>query len=57
MKNAAKPKIIVAGGGIGGLTAALSLIEPAIMIFMGLFVAFVMIALYMPIFSLADTIH
>jgi type IV pilus assembly protein PilC len=39
------------------MTAALSLIEPAIMIFMGLFVAFVMIALYMPIFSLADTIH
>ena len=27
MKNAAKPKIIVAGGGIGGLTAALSLIK------------------------------
>ena len=27
MKNAAKPKIIVAGGGIGGLTAALSLIN------------------------------
>jgi type IV pilus assembly protein PilC len=39
------------------MTAALSLIEPAIMIFMGLFVAFVLIALYMPIFSLADTIH
>jgi len=27
------------------------------MIFMGMFVAFVLIALYMPIFSLADTIH
>jgi type IV pilus assembly protein PilC len=37
------------------MTAALALIEPAIMIFMGLFVAFVLIALYMPIFSLADT--
>ena len=39
------------------MTAALSLIEPAIMIFMGAFVAFVLIALYLPIFSLADTIH
>jgi len=39
------------------MTAALSLIEPAIMIFMGGFVAFVLIALYLPIFSLADTIH
>ena len=39
------------------MTAALSLIEPAIMIFMGIFVAFVLIALYLPIFSLADTIH
>jgi type IV pilus assembly protein PilC len=38
-------------------TAALSLIEPAIMIFMGIFVAFVLISLYLPIFSLADTIH
>jgi type IV pilus assembly protein PilC len=37
------------------MTAALSLIEPAIMIFMGIFVAFVLIALYLPIFSLADT--
>ena len=37
-------------------TALLSLIEPAIMIFMGIFVAFVLIALYLPIFSLADTI-
>jgi type IV pilus assembly protein PilC len=39
------------------MTAALSLIEPAIMIFMGIFVAFVLIALYLPIFSLADTIR
>ena len=38
------------------MTAVLSLIEPAIMIFMGMFVAFVLIALYLPIFSLADTI-
>ncbi len=39
------------------MTAALSLIEPAIMIVMGGFVAFVLIALYLPIFSLADTIR
>ena len=39
------------------MSAALSLIEPAIMIFMGCFVAFVLIALYLPIFSLADTIR
>ena len=38
-------------------TAVLSLIEPAIMIFMGMFVAFVLVALYLPIFSLADTIR
>jgi type IV pilus assembly protein PilC len=38
------------------MTAALALIEPAIMIFMGLFVAFVLISLYLPIFSLADTL-
>jgi type IV pilus assembly protein PilC len=38
------------------MTAALSLIEPAIMIFMGAFVAFVLIALYLPIFSLAENI-
>jgi len=37
------------------MQAALSLIEPAIMIFMGTFVAFVLISLYLPIFSLADT--
>ena len=39
------------------LTAALSLIEPAIMIGMGVFVAFVLVALYLPIFSLADTLR
>lgn len=39
------------------LTAALSLIEPAIMIVMGVFVAFVLVALYLPIFSLADTLR
>jgi len=39
------------------MTAVLSLIEPAIMIVMGIFVAFVLIALYLPIFSLADTIR
>jgi type IV pilus assembly protein PilC len=38
------------------MTAALSLIEPAIMLFMGSFVAFVLVALYLPIFSLADTL-
>jgi type IV pilus assembly protein PilC len=38
------------------MTALLSLIEPAIMIFMGIFVAFVLVALYLPIFSLANTI-
>ncbi|HEX6896158.1 MAG TPA: type II secretion system F family protein [Bryobacteraceae bacterium] len=39
------------------MTATLSLIEPAIMIFMGLFVSFVLVALYLPIFSLADTLR
>ena len=39
------------------MQATLSLIEPAIMIFMGSFVAFVLIALYLPIFSLADSIR
>ena len=38
-------------------TAVLSLVEPAIMIFMGIFVAFVLISLYLPIFSLADSIR
>src|SRR5712691_1640560 len=39
------------------VTAALSLIEPIIMIFMGIFVAFVLVSLYLPIFSLADSIR
>jgi type IV pilus assembly protein PilC len=39
------------------MQATLSLIEPAIMIVMGSFVAFVLVALYLPIFSLADSIH
>lgn len=39
------------------MSAALSLIEPAIMIFMGCFVSFVLVALYLPIFSLADTLR
>jgi type IV pilus assembly protein PilC len=39
------------------MQAALSLIEPAIMLTMGGVVAFVLIALYLPIFSLADSIH
>jgi type IV pilus assembly protein PilC len=38
------------------LQAVLSLIEPVIMLFMGGFVAFVLIALYLPIFSLADSL-
>ncbi len=37
------------------VTATLSLIEPALMICMGLFVGFVLVSLYLPIFSLADT--
>ncbi|MBI1791084.1 MAG: type II secretion system F family protein [Acidobacteria bacterium] len=39
------------------MQAALSLIEPAIMIFMGGFVAFVLVSLYLPIFSLSDSIR
>jgi type IV pilus assembly protein PilC len=39
------------------MTAILSLIEPLIMISMGVFVAFVLISLYLPIFSLADSMH
>ncbi len=38
------------------MTATFNLIEPAIMIFMGTFVAFVLVALYLPIFSLSDTL-
>jgi type IV pilus assembly protein PilC len=37
------------------MTATLALIEPVIMVFMGIFVAFVLISLYLPIFSLAET--
>jgi type IV pilus assembly protein PilC len=39
------------------MSATLALIEPAIMIFMGIFVAFVLIALYLPIFSLGDSLQ
>jgi type IV pilus assembly protein PilC len=39
------------------MQASLSLIEPAIMLTMGGVVAFVLVALYLPIFSLADSIH
>jgi type IV pilus assembly protein PilC len=39
------------------MAASLSLIEPAIMIFMGGFVSFVLVALYLPIFSLAETLR
>jgi len=39
------------------LAAALSLIEPAIMLMMGVFVAFVLVSLYLPIFTLAEKIH
>jgi type IV pilus assembly protein PilC len=39
------------------VTAALSLIEPLIMIGMGIFVGFVLISLYLPIFSLADSMR
>ena len=35
------------------LAALLSLIEPAILVFMGIIVALVLVALYLPIFSLA----
>ena len=34
------------------LSAAMSLIEPAILIFMGLVVGFVLISLYLPVFSI-----
>lgn len=39
------------------VASALTLIEPVIMIFMGAFVAYILISLYLPIFSLADTIR
>ncbi len=39
------------------VTASLTLIEPALMICMGIFIGFVLISLYLPIFSLADSVH
>jgi type IV pilus assembly protein PilC len=36
------------------MTAALSLIEPAILIVMGVVVVFILISLYLPIFSLGS---
>lgn len=39
------------------MQATLTLIEPAIMIFMGIFVAFVLVSLYLPIFSLAESFN
>jgi type IV pilus assembly protein PilC len=39
------------------LATALTLIEPALLIFMALIVAFVLIALYLPVFSLGSQIH
>jgi type IV pilus assembly protein PilC len=38
------------------MAAVLALIEPAIMVVMGLFVALVLVALYLPIFSLAQNL-
>lgn len=39
------------------LQAALALVEPAILLFMGVVVAFVLVSLYLPIFSLAERIQ
>jgi len=39
------------------VTASLTLIEPGLMICMGIFIGFVLISLYLPIFSLADSMH
>ncbi|MGE5325378.1 MAG: type II secretion system F family protein, partial [Actinomycetota bacterium] len=39
------------------LSAAMQLVEPFILIFMGITVAFVLISLYLPIFSLGSQIH
>jgi type IV pilus assembly protein PilC len=39
------------------VAALLSLIEPIIMIVMAIFVGFVLVSLYLPIFSLADSIR
>ena len=38
------------------MQAVMSLIEPAIMLAMGAFVAFVLVALYLPIFSLTESL-
>ena len=37
------------------LAAMVSLIEPMMLIFMGMLVAFILISLYLPIFSLSTT--
>ncbi|MEK6682699.1 MAG: type II secretion system F family protein [Nitrospirota bacterium] len=39
------------------LTRLTTLIEPVIMIFMGIIVAFIVIAMYLPIFNLAGAVH
>jgi len=39
------------------MTAVLALIEPAIMLCMGVFVAFILVSLYLPIFSLASSLR
>ena len=39
------------------VTSMLSLIEPIIMVFMAIFVGFILVSLYLPIFSLADSIR
>jgi type IV pilus assembly protein PilC len=39
------------------VTALLSLIEPIIMVIMAVFVGFILVSLYLPIFSLADSIR
>ena len=41
----------------GALTTSLQLIEPIILLFMGVTVAFVLISLYLPIFSLGERMH
>ncbi|HZU21989.1 MAG TPA: type II secretion system F family protein, partial [Terriglobales bacterium] len=38
-------------------TAAMSLIEPLILVFMGVVVVIVLLSLYLPIFSLGSNIH
>ena len=39
------------------MQASLALVEPAILLFMGVVVAFVLVSLYLPIFSLAERLH